>query len=374
MEHKPLTWAKIELANLVENFNTVRKIVGDNTKIMAIVKADGYGHGAVKVTKALFDAGADCFGVANLKEALEIRINARISKDIFILSGGDRHAFFEIVKYRLTPIMFNLESLKELNGEAARAGKKVKVHLKFDTSMGRLGFFADNVESVINEVLQLENIEIDGIMSHFSSADEDDLTYSMDQLTRFNNLLNAAKKLGVDPAYKHISNSAGIINIKEARFNLVRPGIMLYGSPPSKVMSGKVDLKPVMSIYSSIIQIKDFPKGAFISYSRTFQTSRKSKIAVVQMGYADGYPRALSNKAHMLIHGQKAPVVGNVTMDLTMIDVTDIPGANVGDTVTVLGRDGELCISAWDLAENAQTISYEIMTGISKRVVREYRY
>ena len=353
MEQKQLTYAKINIKNLIKNHDTAKKLVGNGVKIMSVVKANGYGHGAAVVSKALEKAGTDFFGVANLDEALHLKKDADIKKDTFIFSGGDKHTFEEIVKQRFIPVIFDMINLRRLDKIAAKMKKTARVHLKFDTSMGRLGFFPQDAENVLKEAKRLGNIKVEGIMSHLSSADG----------APFN---KADRQIGMNPPYKHIANSAGIINLKESHYNLVRPGIMLYGSTPSKMMEKKTDLKPVMSIFSTIIQIKEFPKGSSISYSRTFTTKKKSKIAVLPIGYGDGLNRLLSNKGHVIIRGKKAPIVGNITMDLTMIDVTGVPAAKVGDTAAILG----LGISAWDIAQLTGTISYEIFTSISKRVKR----
>ncbi len=337
---------------------------------MSVVKADGYGHGAVNVAKALSEAGADLFGVANFAEALELHDQASLTNGIVILSGGDPNKIPEIVHHRFVPVIYDPATLRRFNEEGKRAGIVVKVHIKFDTSMGRLGFFPDDAAMIFKELRRLENIQVDGIMSHFSFAD-DDPGYSRKQLDTFNTILQTAKELDIDPPFKHIANSAGIINLPESHYNLVRPGIMLFGCAPSMKMRNKAPLKPVMSIHSRIIQIKEFPAGAKISYSGAFTTKRISAIAVIPIGYADGYSRLLSNKGHVLLRGKRAPVTGNVTMDMTMVDVTDMPGAKVGDYVTVLGeaKDGG-SISAWDIARLSDTISYEILTSFSKRVAR----
>jgi alanine racemase len=356
----------LDIDNLHANFATVKSLIKSGVKIMSVVKSGAYGHCAITMSKALTAAGADCFGVANVEEAMELRLNAGIKKDVYILSGADRHGFHEIIKHRFIPVTYNMENLKLLDKAAEKAGEKVKVHLKFDTSMGRLGFFSDEAGEVFTEAKKLDHIIIDGIMSHLSSADEVDNSYSLNQLRKFDEIIGIAKRHGIDPPLKHIANSAGIINLKGSHYDMVRPGIMLYGSPPSRAMENKAPLKPVMSIMSRIIQIKEFPPGKCISYSRTFTTARKSRIAVLPIGYGDGYPRLLSNKGYVMLHGKKAPVVGNVTMDLTMIDVTDIKEAALGDEAVVLGGG----ITAWDIADMADTISYEIFTGISKRVKR----
>jgi alanine racemase len=366
MELKPLTCAKINLAALKENLATVRSLAGSGVRVMSVVKADAYGHGVKPVSKTLAEAGTDSFGVANVDEACELKDIVGDGKDIYILSGCDEHGIPEVVSRGFIPIVYDLGNLKLINDEAKKAGKRTRVHLKFDTSMGRLGFFPHEAKNVFTEAKGLDNIIIDGVMSHFASADEDDLTYSLDQLNNFKSILTAVEELGLDPEYKHIANSAGTINIKDSHLNMVRPGIMLFGSAPSQKMDENISLKPVMSLHSHIIQVKEFPAGKSISYSRTFTTGRKSVIAVIPIGYGDGYSRLLSNSGHVIVNGERAPVVGNVTMDLTMIDITDIKSARVGDEVTLLGAG----INAWELAELTNTISYEIFTGIGKRVPR----
>ncbi len=367
MKRKALTYAKVDLNNLRDNFNSIKALLNPGTQIMSVVKADGYGHSAHYIAKALDHVGSDAFGVANLNEALELRIKSAVSKDIYILSGADSQSFPEVIKHRMIPVIYDLTTLKQLNKEARKAKTRARVHLKFDTCMGRLGFHPESAKDILTEAVKLENIDIDGIMSHFSSADEEDQNYTRDQLSRFCEVLRIADELGLNPRYRHIANSAGIINAPKSHFNLVRPGIALYGGAPSKEMSGKLDLKPVMSLHSRILDIRTLPAGKSISYSRSFTTKRRSRIAVLPIGYADGYSRQFSNRARVMIHGKAAPVVGNVTMDMTMVDVTDIAEAKVGDYVTLLGES----ITAWELAEMSGTINYEIFTGISKRVERQ---
>ena len=370
MKKLPLTYARIDLDRLKKNYAAVRNIVGDNVKIMSVVKADGYGHGADVVSKALLDAGTECLAAANVDEAINLRECVGPDIDIYILSDGDTERFREIAKHRFIPAAYDLDKIRALNDEAKRAGTTLSIHLKFDTSMGRLGFSPDETERVVAELNNLENILIDGMMSHMSSADEADSSYSDGQIKTFNDIIIHAQTLCVDPAHKHIANSAAVINLPNSHYNMVRPGIMLYGYAPSRAMSDKLELKPVMSLHSRIIQIKEHPAGKSISYSRTFTTSKKSTIAVLPIGYADGLPRLLSNKGHVLVNGKKAPIVGNITMDLTMIDITGIDSVNVGDEVTIIGEDGGNRIDAWDIASLTGTICYEILTGISQRVKR----
>lgn len=366
MQNIPFTYANINIENLKHNLAIVKEIVTNRVKVMSVVKADAYGHGAVTVAKALSEAGTDCFGVATVDEALELREKAGIESDIYILSRFDRYSVPEIIEHGFIPVIYDLDGFKRLSEEAARKGIKVRAHLKFDTSMGRLGFFTHEAFSLLDKVAEQKSVVIEGFMSHLSSADEEDKSYSKNQLSKFDNIIAIAKERGQYPKVKHIANSAGVINLKYSYYDMVRPGIMLYGSAPARALEGRADLRPVMSIQSRIISVKEFTKGKSISYSRTFTTERNSRIAVLPIGYGDGYPRLLSNRGHVMINGKKASVVGNVTMDLMMVDVTDIKDAFTGSIATILG-DG---VSAWDLAEAAETISYEIFTGVSKRVER----
>lgn len=361
----------IDLGAIEYNFHKIKEKVSAATGILAVVKADAYGHGAVKVSKTLEALGCDMLGVALDEEGIDLR-NAGIRLPIIVLSGIYEGQLEEAIYYNLTPVIFDIRLAKELNRIATRAGKKVRVHVKVDTGMGRLGLLAHEIPPFFKELKELQNLEIEGVMSHFAEADEGDKGFSKEQIKRFDEAIMTINALGLDPPLKHIANSAAIIDLPSSHINLVRPGIMLYGSYPSKEFKNKIDLKPVMSLKTRISHIKWLPKGFPVSYGRTFVTERKSLIATIPVGYGDGYLRHLSGKASALIKGRRVPVIGRICMDLTMLDVTGLPGTKAGDEVILLGKDRDEEIAAEELADMAGTIPYEIFCSLNQRIPRVY--
>lgn len=364
--------ATIDLDAIKKNVEEVKKAVGDSTKVMAIIKADGYGHGSVPCAKALTKIGVDAFGVAIIEEGVILRKNG-VKQPILILGYTSEYQMSRMIQYQLTQTVFELEMAKNISKYAVALNKKAKIHIKIDTGMNRIGFKdCDENIAIIKEISQLPNIEITGAFTHFARADEEDKAAALKQLERYANFVNKLEENGVHIPTKHISNSAGIIDFPQARFDMVRSGIMTYGLYPSNEVSKQFPLSPALSLKSHIIYLKEVEAGEGISYNHIYVTKRKSKIATIPVGYADGYPRALSSRGRVLIRGQYAPIVGRICMDQFMVDVTDIEGVSVLDEVTLVGKDGENTISVEEVADMAGSFNYEFVCGISKRVPRVY--
>jgi len=369
------TWAEINLDALAHNFRVIRKRVAPGVKILAAVKANAYGHGAVKCSGRLQKEGVDWFGVALPEEGIELR-NADITKSILCLGGIWAGQESLCIQQNLTPVVYRLDAIGALNRAAKDAQKDVDVHVKIDTGMGRLGVRADEVSDFCAGLKRFANIRVDGLMTHLASADdEQQADFTSSQLHRFQNAVATFRDHGFRPTYIHAANSAGLFAFAKSGANMVRPGGTLYGFTrdvlPANIEEPK--LRPVMSLYSQIMLLKHVPKGEKLGYGGTFETTRESLIATIPIGYDDGYRRAFSNRARVIVRGQFAPVVGRVSMDLTIIDVTDVADVALDDRVTLLGTDGIWSITAEDLGELAGTISYEITCGISSRVPRVYR-
>ena len=358
------TWAEINLQNLKHNFQQVRKLVGENVGILSVVKADAYGHGAVEVSKALVEAGTEMLGVATVEEALQLR-EYGVEVPILLLGGLRPEEVKDAVEFGLTPFLFSIDVAEALDIESAKANIKASYHLKFDTGMTRLGVRNEDSKEFLDDLSKLENIHMEGVLTHLSNAfaDEDENTYN--QIAALNELVEHIKQKGFEPSYVHAANSAALQKYPESIYNLVRPGIMLYGSGNYSGM----DLRPVMKLKSRIIQLSRVPAGTPISYGGKFVTERPSVIATIPVGYADGYTRNLSSKGMVSIKGALAPVRGDVCMDFIMADVTDIEAVSVGDEVVLFGDE---LVSVIDLAQMAGTISYELLSHTGKRVPRIY--
>jgi len=364
--------ADINLDAIYDNIKNTRKIIKEGTKIMAVIKADGYGHGAVAIAKTIDDI-VDAYGVAILEEAIELR-KMGIKKDILILGVSSKEQYKTIVEYDIIQTTFDLGMAKCLNEEAKKQGKIAKVHIKLDTGMTRIGF-KDNDESIeiIKEISKLDNIIIDGIFTHFACADESDKKSANKQFERFINFNKKLEEEGIMVNCKHISNSAGIIDMPQVNLDMVRSGISTYGLYPSnEVNKDNLVLKPAMTIKTRITFVKDVDEGVGVSYNSTYVTKKKTKIATIPVGYADGYPRQLSSKGRVLIHGKSVSIIGRICMDQFMVDVSDIDDVKVGDEVTLVGRDGNEFISVEELSSLAGSFNYEFVCDIGKRIPRVY--
>ena len=367
------TWAEVDLDAIEGNFEAVRKQLPPGKKLLVILKADAYGHGALRIAK-LLEGKADYYAVAFIDEAVALR-KAGITTPIMLLGHVQRSDYPIAIENDVTLAISTAKDAEVLSDIAATAGKVGKIHLAVDTGMGRIGFhYADpGAPAEAASIEKLPGIEIEGIFSHFATADCADKRFSMVQKARFEQFVAALKALGVDPAIKHLYNSAAIIDLPP-EFDMVREGILLYGMHPSPdVDLGKLDgVRPAMALRTHIVHLKTLEAGYPISYGCTFVTTRKTKIATLCAGYADGVPRALSGKAAVLVRGKEAPILGRICMDQFMIDVTDLPEVEVGDTVTIFGEDGGRYISADALAESYGSIGYELLCDINQRVPRVY--
>jgi len=360
---------RVDLDALTENFRNICQKAG--SPVMAVIKADGYGHGSVALAKALENQAA-FFGVANISEALELRY-AGIQLPILVLSRMPRAAFPQAVKYGIRPALFLYDDAAALSAEAQKQGKTAAFHIAVDTGMNRIGVpVTETAADTCVAMAQLPGLEAEGIFSHFATADTRDLTRTHAQMAKFDTFLTMLKHRGLEIPICHLNNSAGIMNFPGS-YDMARTGITLYGMYPSdEVDTSLVSIAPVARWTTRVTFLKTLPAGREVSYGGTFTTTQDTVVATLPVGYADGYRRNLSGKSHVLIRGKKAPVLGRICMDQMMVDVTNIPGVSVGDEVTLMGRDGDELLSAEDLAGWSGTISYEIVTGISRRVPRSY--
>ncbi|MFI5323291.1 MAG: alanine racemase [Thermodesulfobacteriota bacterium] len=358
------TWAEINLDSLVHNFNVVKGLLKQGVGVLSIVKADAYGHGAVEVSKALEEAGTDMLGVASVEEGMELR-DYGIEVPILLLGGIRPEEAAVVVEFSLTPCLYSLDAAESLNAESGKAGKRSPYHLKIDTGMTRLGIGPGEAEDFLCGLAGYKNIVMEGALTHLASAFSESPEDTRAQLDRFSRIVSLIRSKGFRPGCLHSANSAAIQRYPESYLDLVRPGIMLYGSDG---MSG-LDLRPVMRLKTRIIQLRKVQAGTPVSYGGTFVTGRPSVIATLPVGYADGYMRRLSNRAKVSVRGGLAPLVGTVCMDLITADVTDVEGVSVGDEVILFGDDR---VSVDDVASWADTISYEILSITGKRVPRRY--
>ena len=369
------TWAEINLDNLAFNFHSVKSFIGNGPKLMAVVKADAYGHGAVECAKRLQEEGVDWFGVALPEEGIELR-KAGIRKLILCLGGFWDGQETLALSYSLTPVIFQIEKAAALNAAAASRGTDVSIHVKIDTGMGRVGVRFDNVVEFADALKLLPHLRVEGLMTHFAAADDLAQTdFTNLQMARFNTAVSVFRERGFTPAYLDLANSPGAIAHPGSRSNLVRLGGVLYGLGGDVLPHGiaKPELKPVMSLHTRIAHLKTVPTGETVGYGRTFTAENDSIIATIPIGYQDGYCRTLSNVSRAIVGGHYAPVAGRVSMDWTTLDVTAVEGVQVGDEVVLIGEQGGLTVTAEELAGSTNTISYEITCGINRRVPRLYK-
>ena len=367
-------WAEINLDSIAHNVREIRRITDRKAEIMGVVKADAYGHGVAEVTGTLLDSGVTRLAVSMLDEALQLR-NEGVRAPILILGYTNPSRADEIVENGITQTVFSFDLARALSEAAVKLKKEVKVHIKIDTGMTRVGFMPgySAVKSVV-EISRLPGIVIEGLYTHFASADEEDESYTCMQFERFMSICSELGRIGVHIPVKHVCNSAALIRFPEMHLDMVRPGIILYGLyPSSHIDRSKIALRPAMSLKADVILVKDVEKGASISYGRIFTTQRDSKIATIPIGYADGFSRILNRKGQVLINGETAPVVGSICMDQCMVDVTDIKaGVNVGDEAVIFGKQGDKEIKVEDIASKLGTINYEVICIVGKRIPRIY--
>ncbi len=367
------TRAEIHMRNLRFNVQSMKKRLGDGTPIMAIVKADAYGHGAISLADVLLEEGVAALGVATVEEGVELR-QAGYPVPIVVLGYTNESEDAKLLAYDITPAIFQYERAAALSDHAVRAGKKAAIHIKVDTSMNRIGLKPtwESVETV-KRIAALPGIEIEGLFSHFARADEADKTAARQALEKYRWFVSALEEENIHIPVKHISNSAASMEFDDTHFDMVRMGIVTYGLYPSEeVRKANLPLKPLLEWKSHLVQVKEVPEGEEVSYGGTFVTRRRTRIGTVPVGYADGYARQLSNKARVLVNGQYAPVIGRICMDQFMVDLTDLSHAEEGDEVTLIGYDGGGHISVEELSELSGRFPYEFVCQISKRVPRIY--
>lgn len=366
-------YAEINLDAICKNVNETKKKVGNNVDILAIIKADAYGHGALRVARALSEIDINDFGVATAEEAIQLRKHG-INANILLLDYAFEESYTELIENNIISTVFEFNHAKKLNDIAGILGKKALIHIKLDTGMGRIGFIPSQESfEIIKRIYELENIIVGGIYTHFACADMTDKTMTKNQIEIFDNFCKQLEDRGINIPVKHLCNSAGIMEFPSAYANMVRNGIITYGLYPSEeVNKNEIPLSPAMSIKSHIVYVKEVEENFTVSYGATFITKEKTKIATIPIGYADGYPRNLSNKGRVLIKGKSAPIIGRVCMDQMMVDVTDINDVKQGDVVTIIGTDGNERITVEELANNSGSFNYEFVCNVNKRVPRVY--
>jgi len=366
------TFAEIDLSAIHHNLTQVRNQVGKHPHIMAVVKANAYGHGMIPVAKSVLSGKlASYLGVAIVEEGITLR-HSGISAPVLVLTAAPEPQLKLFVEHDLDATLCSISIARKLDRIAAGIGKKAVVHVKIDTGMGRIGIGPKDAMAFLGEVKKLKNIEVAGIFTHFATADEKKLSFARKQLSEFTSLLGELDAAGIHIPIKHCANSGAILQMKESYLDMVRPGIMLYGYYPSRETRKSVPLKPAMSIRSRIEFMKTVEKGTSVSYGRRYYTSSRTNIASVAIGYADGISRRLTNKTGVLVNGKQYPVVGTICMDQLMIDVGDRTACKIGDRVTLMGRDGDMEISCWKISDTLGTIPYEVFCMVSERVPRSY--
>ncbi len=364
------TWAQIDLSAICHNVTCVRKKIPQDVKLLVVIKADAYGHGAVEVAKALHNL-CDFFGVASVAEGVEL-CKAGISTPILVLGYTDKFDFPHAVEYDIRPTIFTMEQAQMLSREAVRKGKTALFHFAVDTGMSRIGFqVSEKSADIVRKITRLPSIRAEGIFSHYYASDDPDSTSALTQQEKFDSFIKMLEKRGVDIPIRHMSNSAGILNLDRS-YNMVRSGIITYGVLPSRDMAQTLDLHPALQWKSQVFHVKTLEAGRCIGYGGTYVTKKPTVVATIPVGYADGYPWCLSNRGRVILHGKFAPIIGRVCMDLLMVDVSDIPDVAEGDIVTLIGKDGDAELSVDVVAELCDSISYELLCSFTRRVPRVY--
>ncbi|MFI3226442.1 MAG: alanine racemase [Clostridia bacterium] len=371
MDIKDRTWAKISLKNIENNFNNIKKYA--KSKVLAVVKADAYGHGMIEVARALEGQGADYFGVATALESVTLR-ESGIKKPILLLGFFVDDEIQDMLENDITFTIYDVETAKTVSKIAVSLDKIAKIHIKIDSGMSRLGFkYADDCEKQIKEIHTLPNIFIEGVFSHFAVADDDNkLDFTKKQAQNFKNIVENLRNDGISIEIAHISASGGLMYFPEFNFDMVRAGIILYGYYPSNILQKNIEVSPVMTLFSKIAQVKTLKTGESVSYGLNFTAERDMKIAVVTIGYADGYFRINSNRAYFMFKGKKVNILGNICMDMCMIDVSNVENIKKGDEIVIFGCDSGEILGADIVADFAKTIPYEVLCAVSRRVPRVY--
>ena len=366
-------YAGIDVDALKYNVEGIKRCKAESAMLMGVIKANAYGHGAKVFAHELDRMGFDWFAVATVDEGIELRRDG-IEQPILVLGYTCEAQYPDMVQWEITPTIYSLDMAKAFDAAAAKAGKVANIHIKIDTGMSRIGFLPGE-ESLdeIEKIHELRHLRIQGMFTHFACADMRDKTHVGHQIEKFHQMIDGVRQREIPVEIFHCSNSASIMELPSEHMNLVRAGIILYGLYPSNEMEEKrLPLKPVMSLYSHIVHVKEVPEGVTVGYGATYVTGRPTRIATVPVGYADGYPRSLSNRASVLLHGRRVPIIGRVCMDQFMVDVTDMPQVSVGDVVTLIGQDGEEILSVEEISEMAGSFNYEFVCDVSRRVPRVY--
>lgn len=363
-------WAEVDLSAIAHNVQVTRKVLKPGTKICAVVKADAYGHGAVPVATAALAAGVNYLAVSMTQEAVELR-EAGIMAPILILGTMTPEHEKAIVDYKITQTVYDLTTAQALSAMALQENKTVKVHLAVDTGMNRIGCRPSEAADLAEAISHLPHVELEGLFSHFATADETNKDYAQHQVALFNQAVESIKARGIEIPLIHLDNSAGITEMPGTEFNMVRQGITLYGWWPSKEVKQCLDIRPVMSLKAEVVFVKQVPAGEKVSYGCTYETKEPTLIATLPLGYADGVSRKLSNKGYVSIRGYKAPIIGRICMDQFMVDVTHVPNVHAGDEAVIFG-DG--AISLDQVADWCGTIGYEVLCLLSTRIPRKYTY
>jgi alanine racemase len=370
------THAEINLEAIAHNVRVVKAEIGPDVRLLAAVKADAYGHGAVAVSETALAHGADYLGVATAEEGIELR-HASLDAPILVFTALTTDDIGPVIQWRLTPALTGLDFARTLDRQAGKRKKRVKVHLKIDSGMGRIGFVMDEAADAATEISRLPNLLLEGVMTHFPSSDEKDKTFTLGQIERFRRLLDDLRSRGIRFPIVHAANSAAIFELSESLFNMVRLGVSLYGYLPTEKTAKSPDLRPSMTLKTRIVHLKKVPPGTPVSYGRTFVTARETLVATVPIGYADGLERHLSNRGKMIVHapggqGVVSPIIGRVCMDQTMLDVTDVPAVTVASDVTVYSARREDPNSVESTAKLLDTIPHTVTCAVSRRVPRIY--
>ncbi len=372
-QHRP-THAVIDLAAYQSNLKAIQRCVGRERKIIAIIKSNAYGHGMLECAHAGWDIGIRWFGVATVDEALTLRRESRFDRGRILLLGptfpADASA---LVSNNIDVAVGSLKVARALDRAAKKYDTIARAHLKVDTGMGRFGFWCKDVPPILQDLAALKSVEWVALMTHFSESDVSSREYTRLQLKNFAHVIKECKERGFKPCFIHAANSGGVLQHPDSFYDLVRPGIMTYGLYPDTQTRHTIELKPVLTLLTKIVEVREFPSRRYLSYGRTYQTRRRTKVGLLPLGYGDGYPRALSNKGYVIVRGKKAPVIGRVCMDQVLIDISRIPDAGVGDEVLVYGKKGRHHVPIEELAHTIGTISYELTCQLTPRVPRLYK-
>ena len=377
----PLVWAEVDLEAIAHNVRELRRITDPGADLMAVVKANAYGHGVIEVTRKALENGADSLGVARIEEGIELRKEG-VKESVLIFGYTPLALAHKLIAFDLTQTVWSYKTAQALSDVAVSSNKQIKVHLKVDTGMGRLGLLPDcrrppatdrnligNAIREVESISSLAGLELEGVYTHFATADSSDKTYAGKQFEIFVDFLNELRRAGINPPLCHAANSAAIIDMPETHLDMVRAGIAIYGLYPSDdINKRRIVLKPAMTLKSKIVHLKKVPPGFKVSYGSTYQSPKSTTIASIPVGYADGFNRLLSSRGHMLVRGRRAPIVGRVCMDQTMLDVGHIPDVNLEDEVVIFGRQGDGFITVDEIAASLNTINYEIVSALTARV------